>query len=129
MKIIARGLIMLLGLFNLVIGLGFLLQPAKLAAAFFLSPIGSQGLATVRADFSGFFIGASLFALFGAWKMRAEALLVPMVMLGLALTGRFVSLALDGMASTAPAPMVIEAIMLAILFFGYRTFQRTRPSA
>ena len=129
MKIIARGLIMLLGLFNLVIGLGFLLQPAKLAAAFFLSPIGSQGLATVRADFTGFFIGASLFALYGAWKMRAEALLVPMVMLGLALTGRFVSLALDGMAPTAPAPMVIEAIMLAILFFGYRTFQPTRPSA
>jgi hypothetical protein len=129
MKIIARGLILMLGLFNLVIGLGFLLQPAKLAAAFFLSPIGSQGLATVRADFTGFFIGASLFALYGAWKMRAEALLVPMVMLGLALTGRFVSLALDGIAPTAPAPMVIEVIMLAILFFGYRTFQPTRPSA
>ncbi|MCA3691750.1 DUF4345 family protein [Aquidulcibacter sp.] len=129
MTILARGLILVLGLFNFVIGLGFLLQPAKLAAAFFLSPIGSQGLATVRADFTGFFIGASVFALYGAWKMRAEALLVPMVMLGLALAGRFLSLALDGMAPTAPAPMVVEAIMLAILFFGYRTFQSASPKA
>ena len=109
MKTIARGLVLILSLFNLVIGLGFLLQPAKLAAAFF--------------------IGASLFALYGAWKMRADALLVPMVMIGLALTGRFVSLALDGMAPTAPAPMVIEVIMLTILFVGYRAFQPAGKSA
>ncbi len=129
MKTIMRGLVLVLGLFNLVIGLGFLLQPAKLAAAFFLSPVGTQGLATIRADFTGFFIGASLFALYGAWKMRADALLVPMVMLGLALTGRFVSLALDGFAPTAPAPMVIEVIMLAILFAGYRAFETESKSA
>lgn len=129
MKILARGLILVLGLFNFVIGLGFLVQPAKLGAAFFLSPVGSQGLATMRADFTGFFIGASVFALYGAWKMRADALLVPMVMLGLALTGRCVSLALDGMAPTAPAPMLIEVIMLAILFFGYRAFQPARVAA
>ena len=129
MKSIARGLVLILSLFNLVIGLGFLLQPAKLAAAFYLSPVGTQGLATIRADFTGFFIGASLFALYGAWKMRADALLVPMVMIGLALTGRFVSLALDGMAPTAPAPMVIEVIMLTILFVGYRAFQPTSKSA
>lgn len=129
MKTIIRGLVLVLGLFNLVIGLGFLLQPAKLAAAFFLSPVGTQGLATIRADFTGFFIGASLFALYGAWKMRAHALLVPMVMLGLALTGRFVSLALDGFAPTAPTPMVIEVIMLVILFAGYRAFQTESKSA
>lgn len=129
MKIIPRILIFVLGVFNLVIGLGFLLQPAKLGAAFFLSPVGSQGLATLRADFTGFFIGASMFALYGAWKMRADALLVPIVMLGLALMGRLVSLAFDGMAPTALAPMVVETVMLAILFFGYRAFQPARPSA
>ena len=50
-------------------------------------------------------------------------------MIGLALTGRFVSLALDGMAPTAPAPMVIEVIMLTILFVGYRAFQPAGKSA
>jgi hypothetical protein len=128
MKTIMRGLIGVVGLFNLLIGVGFLLQPAKLAAAFYLSPIGSQGLATVRADFTGFFIGASLFALYGAWKMRAEALMVPMVMLGLALTGRFVSLGLDGQSSTAFPPMVIEAGMLVLLFVAFRTFKPTSPT-
>jgi hypothetical protein len=129
MRSIARGLVLILSLFNLVIGLGFLLQPAKLAAAFFLSPVGTQGLATIRADFTGFFVGASLFALYGAWKMRADVLLVPMVMIGLALTGRFVSLSLDGMAATAPAAIVIEVIMLTILVVGYRTFQLAGKSA
>jgi hypothetical protein len=129
MKTIVRGLIFVLGLFNLVIGVGFLLQPAKLATAFFLSPVGTQGLATIRADFTGFFIGASLFALYGAWKQRSDALLVPIALLGIAFFGRCISLALDGVAPTAIAPMVIEAVMMAVLLMGVTTFQAQRQAA
>jgi CHASE2 domain-containing sensor protein len=108
---------------------GFLLQPAKLATAFFLSPVGTQGLATIRADFTGFFIGASLFALYGAWKQRSDALLVPIALLGIAFFGRCISLALDGVAPTAIAPMVIEAVMMAVLLMGVTTFQAQRQAA
>lgn len=119
-----RLAIFVLGLFNISVGLGFLLAPQTLAAAFFLSPVGTQGLATLRADFPGFFIGASVFALYAAWKRDAAALTVPMVMLGLALFGRFVSLALDGMAPTAVQPMVVEAVMLVVLVLGQRSFRK-----
>ncbi len=125
MRTILRGVIGLLGLFNLVIGLGFLLAPEKLALAFYIAPLGTQGMATIRADFPGFFIGAAVFALVGAWTGRARPLLVPMLMLGLALFGRFVSLAIDGMAPTAAPPMIAEAVMLAILLLGWRNFDRS----
>ena len=126
MRTILRGVIGLLGLFNLAIGLGFLFAPEKLAAAFYIAPLGTQGIATIRADFPGFFIGAAVFALVGAWSGQARPLLVPMLLLGLALFGRFIGLAVDGMAPTAPPPMIAEAVMLAILFFGWRNFDRTR---
>jgi hypothetical protein len=112
----------LVGLFNILIGLGFLLAPDKLAQAFFLMPIGSQGLATLRADFTGFFIGAAIFALIGAWRADPRPLMVPIVMLGLALTGRAVSLVMDGVGPEAIGPMVIEAVMLALLFVARRSF-------
>lgn len=124
MKTILRALIGLVGLFNIVVGLGFLLAPAKLAAAFFLDPVGSQGLATLRADFPGFFIGASVFALVGAWTGQSRPLLVPILMLGLAFFGRIVSILLDGMAPTAAQPMLVEAVMLTILLLGWRNFDR-----
>ncbi len=122
MSAVMRVIIGLLGLFNIAIGLGFLLMPEKLAAAFFLSPVGTQGLATLRADFPGFFIGAALFALWGAWRVDPRPLLVPIVMLGLALAGRCVSLAADGMAPTALAPMLVEFVMIMLLMLGVRSF-------
>lgn len=118
-----RILVGLLGLFNLAIGLAFLLAPADPAAAFFIAPIGLQGLATIRADFSGFFIGAALFALLGAWRAEAAPLNVPLLMLGIAFLGRCISLMMDGMAPTAVPPMVAEAVMIAILLLAKWAFR------
>ena len=54
MAMIIRLPIGLLGLFNLVLGLVFLLIPGRIAPAFFVAPQGVQGLATRRADLGGF---------------------------------------------------------------------------
>jgi uncharacterized membrane-anchored protein YitT (DUF2179 family) len=118
-----RILVGLLGLFNLAIGIAFLLSPAEPAAAFFLQPVGTQGMATLRADFPGFFIGAALFALIGAWRADGAPLNVPLLMLGIAFFGRCVSLMMDGMAPTAVQPMVAEAVMMSILLLAKRAFR------
>lgn len=118
-----RLLILLVAAFNLLIGLAFLLRPTEAAAAFALSPIGTQGLATLRADFPAFFLTGGLFALLGAWRGTAQPLTVPMVLLGIALAGRLVSLLLDGMVATTVPPMIAEAIMLALLGLGWRNFK------
>jgi hypothetical protein len=122
MKGFLRGAIGLVGITMLMIGLGFLFAPAKLALAFYVEPIGSQGLASIRADFSGFFIGASVFALIGAWRQQAAPLLVPLLMVSVALFGRFLSLFLDGKGPAALPPMIAEALMIVILWLGFRAF-------
>ena len=124
MRNIMRAVIGLVGLFNITIGFGFLATPAALAAKFFLSPLGSQGLATLRADFPGFFITGGAFALLGALRGDAGPLRVPMLLLAIAISGRFVSLAVDGRGPEAIQPMVAEAVMIALLLVASRVFAR-----
>lgn len=121
---VMRMVIGLIAVFNIAIGLGFLLKPAQLASAFFLSPLGSQGLATLRADFPGFFITGGAFALIGAVKKDGSALAVPLLLLTIAIIGRSLSLAMDGTAPTAYPPMIVEAVMIAVLLLGRRSFAR-----
>ncbi len=119
-----RVIIASIGVLTVAIGLAFLLAPAGPAAQFFISPVGSQGMATLRADFPGFFIGAGVFALLGAWRADPAPLAVPLLMLALALLGRCVSLVMDGMGPDAIAPMVAEAVMIAVLLAGRSVFAR-----
>lgn len=115
-----------IALFNIAIGLLFLFNPAGAAANFFLIPDGSQGMATLRADFPGFFITGGTFALIGALQRDARALLVPMLLLAIALTGRCVSLVADGVGPEAIAPMGAEAVMIAVLALARRTMGNAR---
>ncbi len=124
MRAMFRGLVGLLALVNAGVGVGFLIAPARLAAAFYLVPAGSQGMATLRADFPGFFIGAAIFALLAAVRGQSAPLHVPVALLALALTGRGVSLIVDGVGAHALAPMIVEAVMLALLGVAYRVFDR-----
>jgi hypothetical protein len=110
----------LVGLFNFLLGLGFLFQPVQLAARFALSPVGTQGLATIRADFPAFFLTGAVFALIGAWRADPRPLLVPLVLLSSALAGRFVSIAIDGVVSTTFPPMMAEALMIGIIVVARR---------
>ncbi len=122
MKFTMRILIGLVGLFNIFIGLSFLFTPAKMAAEFALSPLGVQGMATIRADFPAFFLTGAIFALIGAWRMDPKPLQVPLMLLTTALFGRFVSIALDGSTPTTVPPMIAEAVMIACLVVAYRVF-------
>lgn len=122
MKRTMQILIGLVGLLNIVIGLSFLFNPTKMAAEFALSPLGTQGMATMRADFPAFFLTGAIFSLIGAWRADRTPLLVPLTLITFALLGRFVSIAFDGIAPTTFPPMIIEAVMIALLGLGYRAF-------
>lgn len=114
------------GFLNIALGLMFLVRPEWMGAQFYITPVGSQGLATIRADFPGFFLTGGGFALWGAWMRYAEELRVPIVLLSIALFGRFVSLIFDGAGPSALPPMILEAVMIAILVAGMRTFGHRR---
>lgn len=125
MKRAMQILISLVGLFNIVIGLSFLFTPAKMAVEFAISPVGTQGMATMRADFPSFFLTVAAFSLIGAWRADRTPLLAPLALMSLALLGRFVSIALDGTAPTTLLPMMVEAVTIALLGLAYRTFGKS----
>lgn len=122
MRNIIRVLVGLVGLFNLALGLGFFVDTARMGEKFFLTSLGTQGLATMRADMTAFFIAAATFALVGAWRATRAPLLVPLLLFSIAIVGRAVSLVVDGAPETAFPPMVVEAVMIAVLALGYRSF-------
>ena len=107
--------------FNILLGLAFLIAPAEVALRFFLAPLGTQGMATLRADFASFFLVGGSAALLGAVRRARSPLLVPIALIGVALTGRVVSLVADGVGPAALAPMLVEAAMIALLVLGYRS--------
>lgn len=109
-----------IAIFNILIGLGFLIDPAGSALRFFLAPLGTQGMASLRADFTAFFLVGGGFALLGAWRNTAAPLLVPLALLGVAILGRAISLAADGAPATAFPPMAVEAVMIALLLLARR---------
>lgn len=123
---IIRLAVVAVGMLNVALGLLFLFRPESMGAQFYITPIGSQGLATIRADFPGFFLTGGGFALWGAWMRSSEELRVPIVLLGTALFGRFISLIFDGVGPSALPPMILEAVMIGILIAGMRSFGRRR---
>jgi hypothetical protein len=122
MRNVTRAVVGLAGLFNLVLGLGFLIDPAQAGLRFFLLSLGTEGLATMRADFTAFFVTGGTFALIAAWRTWRTPLLVPLMLLGIAFGGRMISLIADGAPGKAFPPMIAEALMIAILALGWRYF-------
>lgn len=117
---ISRVLVALVALFNIVLGLGFLIDPAGSAQRFFLEPLGTQGMATLRADFTAFFVVGGVAALLAATRNERAPLMVPIALLSIAIAGRVVSLIADGASATAFPPMVAEAVMIVILLLARR---------
>lgn len=126
MRTIIRILIGAQALFMIAIGLGFLLMPERTGAAFFLAATSPVGEATLRADMFGFFVGGSLFALYAAWRGIALPLLVPIVLLSSAIFGRLVNLFVAGPVPGSFPPLLVEVVMLAVLFTGYRVLGLVR---
>jgi hypothetical protein len=112
------------GLLFILIGLAFLIAPAAMGEQFYITAVGSQGLATIRADMTGFFVVGGLFAALGAWKQDPEPLKVPLLLLAIALFGRTVSLIFDGVGPTAFPPMIVEAVFIGLIVAAQREFAR-----
>jgi hypothetical protein len=126
MRLILTALLFLFGLFNLLLGIGFFLDPVGLGTTFNLSPIGVGGLAVLRADLTAFFLVAGGCQLWGGWRRNGDLLLVPALLMGIAFTGRAVSLALDGSYPSFATPMVVEAVQVVLAIAAWRVLPHHR---
>lgn len=105
----------LIGLFFLILGLGFVVFPDIFAAAFSVQPAYGLGLNAIRGDFGGLFLGMSFFCLLGATTGRCRWLVVPIIFLILIITGRLISFGLDGFSAIGARSLAIEAGLLVVL--------------
>ncbi len=122
MTVFLRAALGLFGLLYLAIGTGFMFAPVQLGETFGVAAAGAQGLASIRADFTGFFwvLGGSM--VWSAWRTRGGPLWVAAALIGIALSGRALSLLIDGSYPTALQPMAVEVLSLAIVIIAARRF-------
>ena len=120
MRIVLTALIFVGGLFFLVTGLGFLIDPINSGESFGLRPIDAYGLSTMRADMTAFFVVGGVCMIWGAWRRNGELLLVPAALFGIAFAGRLVSAIVDGATPGFWLPMLIEAATVAVNLLGSR---------
>lgn len=118
MWVLLRAAILLAGLFFVLIGVGFMLDPAGSAADFGVSPVGTMGLASLRADFTAFFLVAGGCMIWGAWKRNGDPLVISALLFGIAFVGRLVNLVAIGAYDGFWMPMAVEAAAVILSLAG-----------
>lgn len=121
---LARIGVILAGLFSLAMGSMAILSPVDLGNALGLAAQGPLGLNSLRADMGSFFLasaiacGLALFAKRPNWLWGAAALY------GLAVTGRFIGVVVEGPPAGISQPIIIELVLVALLVFGAKKLAR-----
>jgi len=121
MVLTLRLLVGAIALLFLVMGAGFLLDPAGSAAGLSVTPEGVHGLNTLRGDMAGLFLGSTLLLILGLLRREATWLLAVAALMVVIALGRLVGFALDG----APAQETIvafgfEVVIAAVLVLAAR---------
>lgn len=124
MTIVLRVVVGVVGLLGLLVAARMWMAPVELAAQLGVAPANALGLATIRADMGGFFGGAGVIALISAIRGRGGLLIAPLVLIGIALSGRILTVVLDGFTQDMGPPMAIEAVLLVVFAAGWKLLPR-----
>lgn len=126
MHLVLSAIIALFALFNIIVGVGFLINPAQAGGDFGLSVLGNAGTSALRADFTAFFFVAALFMAWGAWRRRGELLLAPLALFAIAFTGRLIDLVALGEYDGWWIPMSVEMAHIVVLALAIRAWPARR---
>jgi hypothetical protein len=119
MILVSRLLVGLIGLASLLAVWSHWFDIAMLAPERGIHAVDDIGRANIRADVGGLFLCIASFALIAAWQCSRTWLIVVFALVGSALLGRFVSVAIDGFSARVGTPMLVEAIVIAVLGVAY----------
>ena len=102
-------IMIIVGFIDMVIGMGFLVNPSNAGAEFGLTASSVEGLSALRADFTAFFLVGGGALVFAGWSDRRGWLAVPLALFGIAFIGRLINLAILGAYEGWWIPMLVEA--------------------
>ena len=120
MSLVLRILVGVIGVLGLLIAAAIWAHPAEPLAKLGLETLGGLGNSTARADIGGFFGAAGGLALTAAVRAEARLLTAPLLLVVIALSGRVLTVVLDGYAPDVAQPMGVEAVLVAALAAGRR---------
>ncbi len=121
MKLVIRALVGIAGLLAVLVALGFWFNPDMLAAEFGITAQSALGYSTLRSDFGALFGGVGAFAIAAAVRNSARLLSAPLLLIGIGLCGRVLSIALSGYEASMLQPLVTEVVLIALFALGRRT--------
>ncbi len=108
------------GVLAVLVALGFWFNPDRLAAEFGIAVRGALGYSTLRSDFGALFGGVGAFAIAAAVRNSARLLSAPLLLIGIGLCGRVLSIALSGYEASMLQPLVTEIVLIALFALGRR---------
>jgi hypothetical protein len=124
MMFVSRAVVCMIGLLSLLSVGQHWFRIESLLAERGLSVAGDIGRANIRADIGGLFLAISMFCIFAAVRSSKTALLAAIALIGSALLGRFVSIAIDGGSQRVYSPMAIEAASITILLVVFWSWKK-----
>lgn len=119
MQIAIKVVVGLIGLLLLFMGINLMfIDPAAAAEGFNVTPIGPDGLNTLRGDLGGMFVTAGVLLALGIVQQKAQWFYAVAILMGVIALGRLVGFVVDGGPGDATLPAFIsELVFVAILTF------------
>ena len=121
---IARIAAALVGLFSLGAGAMTILSPTEMGEGLGIGALSPLGLNALRADIGAFFLASAVAAGAALFGGRPHWLLGAAVLYGLALLGRILGIALDGVPEGIVQPLVVEFTMVVLSVFAAKALAR-----
>jgi hypothetical protein len=129
MKNLMRLIVALIGAISLFVAVNLWLDPGKLAPQFGFAQVSLLGKATMRADMGGLFSAMGVFMIVAAIKTSRTWLLGALLCGSLALLGRVIGAALDGLSAETLPPMAVEAVAIMIFVAARKAWAAPEPAA
>jgi len=124
MVVVTRISIGVLGALFVLLALGFWFGTDALASKMGLDLTTLAGRATVRADVAAFFLTGGVISVYAAIKRNAAYLWPVLLLLVAAISGRALTLILDGAEPASFPPMIVEALAIVLVVVCQRTWPK-----
>lgn len=128
MIVITRILIGAAGALFVLLALNFLFNTDAAAASVGLDVSTLAGRGTVRADMAGYFLSGGLISLYAAIKNNGGYLWPAMLLLITAFSGRVLTIIINGYEPASLPPMVIEAVLIALITYAQRNWNKDKAA-
>lgn len=121
MQHLAKVIPALIALLFLVMGVSFVFDPVASAAQVGVTPLGADGLNTIRGDLGGLFLSCAILLLLGIWRAEGAWLIAVAVLMLVIASGRLIGFVVDGSPGQATlTAFIFELVIAAGLIYSSR---------